>query len=77
MTMAATSSRELAGPEVHTTLLSIGNGDTIRTAGQQRLTVRLACFEGPEMAQDPARKTPKAFQKRQPLWASVTMRHPG
>jgi hypothetical protein len=44
MTMAATSTAAIAGPEVRATVLSIGCGDTIRVLeGQQRLTVRLAC----------------------------------
>jgi endonuclease YncB( thermonuclease family) len=43
MTMAATSSGALAGTEVRATVLSIGDGDTIRVQqGQQRLTIRLA-----------------------------------
>ena len=44
MTMAATSSVAVAGPEVRATMLSIGDGDTIRVQqGQRRLTIRLAC----------------------------------
>jgi endonuclease YncB( thermonuclease family) len=42
-----------AEQQARATVLSIGDGDTIRTAGQQRLTVRLESFDGPEMAQDP------------------------
>jgi endonuclease YncB( thermonuclease family) len=35
-------------------VLSIGDGDTIRVQqGQQRITVRLACIDAPEMAQAP------------------------
>jgi endonuclease YncB( thermonuclease family) len=34
----------LAGPDSRATVLSIGDGDTIRVLqGQQRITVRLAC----------------------------------
>jgi len=54
MTMAATSTAAMAGPEVRATELSIGDGDTIRVQqGQQRLTIRLACIDAPEMAQAP------------------------
>ncbi len=42
----------VAAPEVRATVLSIGDGDTIRVQqGQQRITVRLACIDAPEMAQ--------------------------
>ncbi len=54
MTLATTSSGALAGPEVRATVLSIGDGDTIRVQqGQQRVTIRLACIDAPEMAQAP------------------------
>jgi len=40
------------------TLLSIWDGDTIRVQqGQQRITVRLACIDAPEMAQAPLWRT--------------------
>ena len=36
------------------TVLSIGDGDTIRVQqGTKKLTVRLACIDAPEMAQAP------------------------
>ncbi len=44
----------LAGPATAATVLSVGDGDTIRVAdGPQRLTIRLACIDAPEMAQTP------------------------
>jgi hypothetical protein len=40
----ATAPVAVAAPEERATVLSIGNGDTIRVQkGQQRITVRLAC----------------------------------
>jgi endonuclease YncB( thermonuclease family) len=40
----ATAPVAVAAPEKRATVLSIGNGDTIRVQkGQQRITVRLAC----------------------------------
>ncbi len=44
----------LASPAVAATVLSVGDGDTIRVSEQgQRLTIRLACIDAPEMAQSP------------------------
>ncbi len=44
----------LAGPATAATVLSVGDGDTIRVSeGPQRLTIRLACIDAPETAQAP------------------------
>lgn len=52
MAPMALSPEAVAGPQMRATVLSIGNGDTIRLLqDQQQLTIRLACFYGPEMAQ--------------------------
>jgi endonuclease YncB( thermonuclease family) len=43
-----------AGPAIRATVLSIGDGDTIRVQqGQQRLTIRLASIDAPELSQAP------------------------
>ena len=76
MTMAATSPAAVAGPEVRATVLSIGDGDTIRVQqGQQRLTIRLACIDAPEMAQAPYGAQSRAYlQTRLRIGAPVTLR---
>jgi endonuclease YncB( thermonuclease family) len=44
----------LAGPVGAATVLSVGDGDTLRVVeGSKRLTIRLACIDAPEMAQPP------------------------
>ncbi|WP_094555540.1 thermonuclease family protein [Synechococcus sp. 1G10] len=57
-------------------VLSIGDGDTIRVQqGQQRITVRLACIDAPEMAQAPhGAKARSYLQSRLRLGSSVTLR---
>jgi endonuclease YncB( thermonuclease family) len=66
----------MAGPEVRATVLSIGDGDTIRVQqGQQRLTIRLACIDAPEMAQAPHGVNARRYlQSRLRLGSSVTLR---
>ena len=75
MTMAATSPTVVAGSEVRATVLSIGDGDTIRVQqGQQRVTVRLACIDAPEMAQAPYGAQSRAYlQTRLRIGAPVTI----
>ncbi len=66
----------MAGPEVRATVLSIGDGDTIRVQqAQQRLTIRLACIDAPEMAQAPHGVNARRYlQSRLRLGSSVTLR---
>jgi endonuclease YncB( thermonuclease family) len=65
----------VAGPEVRATVLSIGDGDTIRVLqGQQRITVRLTCIDAPEMAQAPYGAQSRAYlQTRLRIGAPVTL----
>jgi endonuclease YncB( thermonuclease family) len=57
------------------TVLSIGDGDTIRVLqGQRRITVRLACIDAPEMAQVPYGAQSRAYlQTRLRIGAPVTL----
>ena len=61
---------------VRTTVLSIGDGDTIRVQqGAKRLTIRLACIDAPEMAQAPDGANARSYlQSRLRLGSSVTLR---
>jgi endonuclease YncB( thermonuclease family) len=44
----------LAGPAEAATVLSVGDGDTVRVSeGAKRITIRLACIDAPETAQAP------------------------
>ena len=60
-----------AEQQARATVLSIGDGDTIRVLqGQQRLTIRLACIDAPEMAQAPLMApTPAATCRAGRGWA--------
>ncbi|MCP9834736.1 MULTISPECIES: thermonuclease family protein [unclassified Cyanobium] len=55
-----------AEPAFQATVLSVGDGDTLRVrSGQQRITIRLACIDAPEMAQSPyGRQAQQALQRR-------------
>ncbi len=57
------------------TVLSIDDGDTIRVLqGQQRITVRLACIDAPEMAQAPYGAQSRAYlQTRLRIGSLVTL----
>jgi endonuclease YncB( thermonuclease family) len=70
------ASAAIAGTDVRATGLSIGDGDTIRVQqGQQRLTIRLACINAPEMAQAPCGAQSRShLQSRLRLGSSVTLR---
>jgi endonuclease YncB( thermonuclease family) len=70
MTIAA-----VAGREVSATVLSIGDGDTIRVLDQgRRITVRLACIDAPEMAQAPDGAQSRAnLQTRLRIGTPVTL----
>ena len=58
-----------------TTILSIGDGDTIRVRqGGKVLTVRLACIDAPETAQSPYGQEARAYlQQRLPIGREVTL----
>jgi endonuclease YncB( thermonuclease family) len=44
----------LSGPVGAATVLSVGDGDTLRVVdGSKRLTIRMACIDAPETAQRP------------------------
>ncbi|PZV24970.1 MAG: nuclease [Cyanobium sp.] len=60
---------------IRATVLSIGDGDTIRVQqGQQRITVRLACIDAPEMAQAPYGAQSRAYlQTRLRIGTPVTL----
>ena len=65
----------LAAQGVSTTILSIGDGDTIgvRQAGKA-LTVRLACIDAPETAQGPYGQQARAYlQQRLPIGREVSL----
>jgi endonuclease YncB( thermonuclease family) len=57
-------------------VVSIGDGDTIRVQqGSQRLTIRLACIDAPEMAQRPyGLKSREYLQSRLPIGRPVTLK---
>lgn len=65
-----------AEPQVRATVLTIGDGDTIRVQqGQQRITIRLACIVAPEMAQAPDGANARRYrQTRLRLGSSVTLK---
>jgi len=65
----------VAAQGVSTTILSIGDGDTIRVrqAGKA-LTVRLACIDAPETAQGPYGQQARAYlQQRLPIGREVSL----
>ena len=66
----------LAGPAGAATVLSVGDGDTLRVAdGPQRLTIRLACIDAPEMAQAPYGAASREYlQELAPVGSVVTIR---
>lgn len=62
-------------PASGSTILSVGDGDTIRIRdGLGKLTVRLACIDAPEMSQDPYGARSRDFLKKMlPLGTKVTL----
>jgi endonuclease YncB( thermonuclease family) len=66
----------LAAPAAAATVVSVGDGDTIRVSdGAQRVTVRLACIDAPETAQRPyGAASRQQLQQLAPMGAQVTLR---
>jgi endonuclease YncB( thermonuclease family) len=71
----ATAPIAVAAPDGRATVLSIGDGDTIRVQqAQQRITVRLACIDAPEMAQAPYGAQARSYlQTRLRLGSTMTL----
>jgi endonuclease YncB( thermonuclease family) len=65
----------VAAAEDRATVLSIGDGDTIRVQqGQQLITVRIACIDAPEMAQAPYGTQARSYlQTRLRLGSTVSL----
>ena len=65
-----------AGPASAATVLSVGDGDTVRVMeGPQRLTIRLACIDAPETAQRPyGAASRQRLQELAPVGSVVTLR---
>ena len=67
---------QIAGSQgMPATVLSIGDGDTIRVRQATRaITVRLACIDAPETAQNPyGQQARKSLQQRLPIGRQVTL----
>ena len=66
---------EVQSRSVRATVLSIGDGDTIRVRQAGRaLTVRLACIDAPETAQSPwGQQARRYLQQRLPIGREVTL----
>lgn len=66
---------EVHGQSIRATVLSIGDGDTIRVRQAGRaLTVRLACIDAPETAQSPYGQQARNYlQQRLPIGRQVTL----
>ena len=66
----------LAGPAGAATVLSVGDGDTMRVSdGGRRLTIRMACIDAPETAQRPyGAASRQRLQELAPVGSVVTLR---
>jgi endonuclease YncB( thermonuclease family) len=64
-----------AAQAISATVLSIGDGDTIRVRQAGRaITVRLACIDAPELAQSPYGQQARSYlQQRLPIGRRVTL----
>ena len=73
--MAALGLAQRTSRSGRSTILSIGDGDTIRVRqGGKVLTVRLACIDAPETAQSPYGQQARAYlQQRLPIGREVTL----
>ena len=63
-------------PASGSTIISVGDGDTIRIRdGSEKLTVRLACIDAPEISQDPYGERSRDFLRNiLPIGTKVTLR---
>ena len=63
-------------PASGATIISVGDGDTIRISdGSEKLTVRLACIDAPEISQDPYGERSRDFLRNMlPIGTKVTLR---
>lgn len=66
----------LGGPAGAVTVVSVGDGDTLRvTDGGQRLTIRMACIDAPETAQRPyGAASRQRLQALAPVGSAVSLR---
>jgi endonuclease YncB( thermonuclease family) len=66
----------LAGPAGAATVVSVGDGDTMRVVeGGKRLTIRMACIDAPETAQRPyGAASRQRLQELAPVGSVVTLR---
>ena len=66
----------LASPAGAATVLSVGDGDTLRVVdGSKRLTIRMACIDAPETAQRPyGAASRQRLQELVPVGSVVTLR---
>jgi endonuclease YncB( thermonuclease family) len=67
--------RVVGAPATTATVLSIGDGDTIRVRQNGKaVTVRLACIDAPETAQSPyGQQSRRYLQQRLPVGSTVTL----
>jgi endonuclease YncB( thermonuclease family) len=72
----ATAPAAVAAPEDHATVISLGDGDTIRVQqGTQRIMIRLTWIDAPEMAQRPYGPQAREYlQQRLPIGRPVTLK---
>jgi len=75
-TLALLAAALAAGPAGAATVLSVGDGDTLRVVdGSKRLTIRLACIDAPEMAQPPyGAAARQRLQELAPVGSAVSLR---
>ena len=66
----------LAGPAAAATVISVGDGDTLRVEdGGRKVTIRVACIDAPEMAQAPyGQQARQALQDMLPVGSTVTLK---
>ena len=65
----------LAGPAGAATVVSVGDGDTMRVReGGRQLTIRLACIDAPEIAQKPyGARAREPLQQLAPVGSEVAL----